>query len=156
MLAKVFADCSAIRSGPLPFDDVGAGNWAYAPIRKMWSCGIMSGTGGRTFAPDATLTKGQTIVAITSAFRFDTDAVGPQIPARLRDYYIDHLSIPAWAQMEVLAATESGAIINWPDRRLLGADHFAHRDDVSALLYQALVLRGEAAPIATEYWVEPN
>lgn len=42
---------------PLPFTDVGEGQWFYEAVRYAYEAGMMSGVGGGRFAPDDNLTR---------------------------------------------------------------------------------------------------
>ena len=46
-------------SSPLPFTDVGTGDWFYEAVKYAYDNGIMNGAGNNLFAPTANLTRGQ-------------------------------------------------------------------------------------------------
>ncbi len=76
----------------------------------------------------------------------------PQRPVSLAvsDYYRDAAQIPQYAVDDVATTTAAGIVVNYPDLRLLQPNQPATRGEVAALIYQALVAQGKAAPIADQ------
>lgn len=70
------------------------------------------------------------------------------------DYYQDAAQIPQYAVDDVAATTAAGIVVNYPDRRRLNPTRPATRGEVSALIHQALVSQGKAAPIADQTAVQ--
>lgn len=56
-------------SSSTPFDDVPADHWAAPAIARIYALGITSGTGPRTFSPDAPVTRGQMAAFLDSLSR---------------------------------------------------------------------------------------
>jgi len=75
-----------------------------------------------------------------------------QRPASLAvsDYYQDAAQIPQYAVDDVAATTAAGIVVNYPDQRVLNPTRPATRGEVAALIHQALVSQGKAAPIANQ------
>jgi len=72
------------------------------------------------------------------------------VPLDVSNYYQDANQIPAYAIDDVAATTAAGIVVNYPDRRLLNPTRPATRGEVAALIHQALVSQGKAAPIAEQ------
>ncbi len=66
------------------------------------------------------------------------------------DYYQDAAQIPPYAVDDVAATTVAGIVVNYPDQRVLNPTQPATRGEVAALIHQALVSQGKAAPIADQ------
>jgi hypothetical protein len=66
------------------------------------------------------------------------------------DYYQDAALIPQYAVDDVAATTAAGIVVNYPDKRMLNPTRPATRGEVAALIHQALVSQGKAAPIAEQ------
>ena len=66
------------------------------------------------------------------------------------DYYQDAAQIPQYAVDDVAATTAAGIVVNYPDQRVLNPTLPATRGEVAALIHQALVSQGKAAPIADQ------
>lgn len=88
--------------------------------------------------------------ATASANSAPVSSNAPQRPASLAvsDYYQDAAQIPQYAVDDVAATTAAGIVVNYPDRRMLNLTRPATRGEVAALIHQALVSQGKAAPIA--------
>jgi len=66
------------------------------------------------------------------------------------DYYQDAAQIPQYAVDDVAATTAAGIVVNYPDQRVLNPTLPATRGEVAALIHQALVSQGKAAPITDQ------
>jgi hypothetical protein len=55
----------------------------------------------------------------------------------------DRAQIPNWATSAIIAATEKGLVVNYPNPRMLRPSYSATRADVAAMVYQALVIDGK-------------
>lgn len=75
-----------------------------------------------------------------------------QRPASLAvsDYYQDAAQIPQYAVDDVAATIAAGIVVNYPNLRALNPTRSATRGEVAALIHQALVSQGKAAPIADQ------
>jgi len=75
-----------------------------------------------------------------------------QLPVSLAvsDYYQDTAAIPQYAVDDVAATTAAGIVVNYPDQLVLNPTQPATRGEVAALIYQALVSQGKAAPIVDQ------
>ncbi|MBM4377590.1 MAG: S-layer homology domain-containing protein, partial [Deltaproteobacteria bacterium] len=68
---------------------------------------------------------------------------------------LDTDGLSAAERADVVAAVASGLVVSYPDARFLRPDESATRAEVAATLVQALVLRGEVAPIPSSAIVTP-
>jgi hypothetical protein len=62
--------------------------------------------------------------------------------------YTDKNSIPEYAKVAVIAASQQNIVINYPDRKILAPTREATRAEVAAMTYQALVAIKRVKPIA--------
>ena len=94
--------------------------------------------------------------ASTAANPLPISSKTPQRPVSLAvsDYYQDAAQIPQYAVNDVAATTAAGIVVNYPDKRALNPIRPATRGEVAALIYQALVSQGKAAPIAEQAAVQ--
>lgn len=58
-----FMECN-ISDTALPFDDIISGSWYEDAVRYVYENGLMTGTSGSTFSPDATTTRGQIVTIL--------------------------------------------------------------------------------------------
>ncbi|MEL6383501.1 MAG: S-layer homology domain-containing protein [Cyanobacteria bacterium J06626_18] len=85
---------------------------------------------------------------------------GATVGIDLSEYYADADQIPDYAVDEIAAATQTGLIVNYPDRTVLNPNEPITRGGVAALIHQALVYQNELEPlpdssIAREYIAVP-
>ncbi|MGF1523275.1 MAG: S-layer homology domain-containing protein [Leptolyngbyaceae cyanobacterium] len=78
----------------------------------------------------------------------------------LSDYYTDADQIPDYARDEIAAATQTGIIVNYPNRDVLNPNEPISRGGVAALIHQALVYQNQLEPLpdsstAREYITTP-
>ncbi len=94
-------------SGKLPFEDVAAASWYYAPVAWAFGNGIVSGTSASTFSPEANITREQ-MVAIFSKY---ANSKGLDTPAAASiDGYSDAGSVSAYAKNALSWAVGNGII----------------------------------------------
>ncbi|MBD2121616.1 S-layer homology domain-containing protein [Trichocoleus sp. FACHB-262] len=132
------------------FADVPADFWAKAAIQKAAQMGFVSGFPDNTFRPDQNLTRVQAIVSLVSGLGF----TGGNTNILL--VYSDRAQIPSYATDEVATATQRRMVVNQPQVNQLEPMRDINRAEVAALLYQALVARGEAPAIASNFIVNPD
>ena len=129
-----------------PFTDFPANYWAAPAIRKAFEMGFLSGFPNQQFRPLDPLMRVQAIVAMVNGL--DLKATGA-----LATPYQDINQVPGWATHLIAAATEAELVVNYPTLQRLRSQDNTTRGEVAALVYQALVALGQAAPIDSDYIV---
>lgn len=132
------------------FKDVRTDFWAASAIASAADAGFLSGFPDGTFRPGQNLTKVQAIVSIVNGLKFTGSN-----PNGL-NVYSDRAQIPSYATNAVTVATQKLLIVNYPQIELLEPLREITRAEVAALIYQALVSRGEAQVISSPYIVKPD
>ncbi|MDR9900344.1 S-layer homology domain-containing protein [Aetokthonos hydrillicola Thurmond2011] len=128
------------------FSDVSSNYWAAAAIQRAYEMGFMAGYPGNVFRPNQQIPKVQAIVALTSGLGITSSNASPDI---LTTYYTDASSIPSYALNNVVAATQTNLVVNYPDVKTLNPIGALTRADAAAIFYQALVKQGQMQPIAS-------
>lgn len=132
------------------FKDIRTDFWAASAIASAADAGFLSGFPDGTFRPGQNLTKVQAIVSIVNGLKF----TGSNPNGLL--VYSDRAQIPTYATNAVTIATQKLLIINYPQPELLEPLREITRAEVAALIYQALVARGQAEVVASPYIVKPD
>jgi hypothetical protein len=86
--------------------------------------------------------------------------VGAAVGMDLSDHYTDADQIPDYARDEIAVATQTGIIVNYPNRDVLNPNVPISRGGVAALIHQALVYQNQLEPLpdssaAREYITTP-
>lgn len=129
------------------FEDVASDFWAESAIQESYRIGFLEGYPGDVFRPTQQIPRVQVLVALATG-------LGLELPSNASDIlqiYQDAEEIPDYAIDKTAAATESGLVVNHPNTEVLNPNENATRAEVAAFLYQALVNRGEAERIESEY-----
>ena len=93
--------------GALPFSDVAANSWYYAPVAWAYKNGIVSGTSATSFSPESNITREQ-MVAIFSKY---ANAKGLDTPASASiDGYADADTVSPYARNALSWAVGNGII----------------------------------------------
>ncbi|HEY9881154.1 MAG TPA: S-layer homology domain-containing protein [Leptolyngbyaceae cyanobacterium] len=135
----------------LQFGDVLPDHWAASSIRKAVQMGFLTGLPEGTFAPDQPVTKVEVISAIATGLNLTSTSA----PSRVLSRYQDQDTLPAWAMPSLVAATEAGLVVNYPDVTRLEPNRSATRAEVAAMMHYALVYLGEADKVPSPYQVQP-
>ena len=114
------------KSHALPFEDVGTGAWYSDAVAYVYRNGLMSGTSGSTFSPDAAITRAQ---LVTILWRM---AGSPQVNG-LMDF--DDVSQDAYYAEAVRWAASEG-IAGGYGNGLFGSDDPITREQMAAILYR--------------------
>ncbi|MCI9566424.1 MAG: S-layer homology domain-containing protein [Lawsonibacter sp.] len=119
------------RSGPLPFSDVAEDDWFHEAVAFVYDAGLMSGTGGGSFSPDAATTRGM-VVAILHRYEGSPAAgahsfqdVSPQ------QYYAGAV---AWAA--------ANGVVSGYSEDAFGPDEMITREQMAAILYRYAQYKG--------------
>ncbi|MEA5624288.1 fasciclin domain-containing protein [Nostoc sp. UHCC 0251] len=148
LIQKAFPNQNRVRqSNAGGFSDVPAGYWAASAIQYAYETGFLAGYPGNVFSPNQQIPKVQAIVALTSGLGITGSTAGTSTD--LSTYYTDASAIPDYAVNNVVAATQSNIVVNYPDVRQLNPQQPLTRAEVAALLYQALARQGRVQPIAS-------
>ncbi|MEO1068245.1 MAG: S-layer homology domain-containing protein, partial [Cyanobacteria bacterium J06638_6] len=139
------------RSGQV-FRDLPSSHWAYQAIQTAYRGGFLSGFPDQTFGPDNPLVRAQVWVALVSGL-----ALLPNRPGNLEllNYYRDRNQIPSYGANAIAKATQLGLVVNVPDIVQLHPNRVASRADVSAAVYQTLVLQLRSPRIDNPFIVRP-
>ncbi|MDG2615050.1 S-layer homology domain-containing protein [Thermoleptolyngbya sichuanensis XZ-Cy5] len=148
ILTRTF-DLPAVRS-PSSFVDVAPDFWATAAIARAVEMGFLAGFPDGTFRPNVNLTRVQAILALVNGLGLTGGH-----PGHL-GVYRDRAQIPTYATIPIATATQKRLIVNHPQVELLRPMSDITRAEVSAILYQALVITAQARAIPSPYIVVPD
>lgn len=132
------------------FRDVPDDFWAAAVIQKAYRARFISGFPDLTFDPNFPLTKLQALLALVSGLSLRS--VSPP-DVRSLTVYSDTQGIPSYATSALATATQLGLVFNHPTITDLRPNRTATRAEVSAMVYQAMVLAEEMPPVPSDYQV---
>ena len=134
---------------PQPFkDDIP--EWSKDAIYQAVSRGFLRGFPNQTFRPQQNLTRIQAIVALTNGLELpggNTDVLG---------IYRDRAQIPDYAMDALAAATQQRLVVNHPQPLWLRPGEAITRAEAVALVYQGLIVQGQAPLIDSPYIVQPD
>ncbi|MBM4359592.1 MAG: trypsin-like serine protease [Deltaproteobacteria bacterium] len=131
------------------FPDVIEGSADAAALELAYRAGFLAPSSDGKLLPAAPLAR---LDLVRGLVRGMTEVKGGSVAlASLID--VDGLS--AAERADVAAAVASGLVVSYPDARYLRPDEPATRAELAATLVQALVLRGELAPLASSVIVAP-
>ena len=132
---------------PITFSDVPADHWAAGAISTAYARGFLSGYPDGTFGLDQPITRLEVLLALTSGLGIETSGADSEVLAA----FVDRGEIPDWAVVAIAAATTNQLVVNYPAVDQLNPQRNATRAEIAAIAYQALVYRGDASAIASEY-----
>jgi len=132
------------------FVDVPANFWAAEAIAKAEAMGFIAGFPDGTFRPTLNLNRVQAVVSLVSGLQLLGGS--PEALA----VYRDRAEIPTYAAVPVATATQKRLVVNYP-----ATDRFEPliditRAEMAVMIYQALVVTGQARAIASPYLVMPT
>ncbi len=135
------------------FRDVADDFWAASVIQQAYRAQFISGFPDLTFDPNFPLTKLQALLALVSGLNMQAVS-----PANLRSlqFYTDKSDIPGYAESAIATATQLGLVFNRPNLAELRPNRAATRAEVSAMVYQSLVLSGKFPSVSSPYQVSPS
>ncbi|MEA5448983.1 S-layer homology domain-containing protein [Leptolyngbya sp. CCNP1308] len=140
----------SLRPALVNYPDVKLDHWAYKSVQKTVSMGFLGGHPDGTFLPDQTVSRIQVIVALANGLtlkssRAATEALAP---------YVDRDQVPIWAIRQLVAATDAGLVVNYPEINTLAPNRPASRAEVAAMLHRSLVYTGSLQTVPSPYIVE--
>lgn len=154
MLAQAYQNISPVREA-VNFLDVPNNHWGKSAIQSAYTKGFMNSYAGILFNPTATMTRTEVLLALTNGLKFTTSENIDM--ASLKQTFRDAQDIPEYARNSILAATEKGLIINYPDPQILNPNLISTRWDVATLICQSLRVKNNAnINMSGEYVVKIN
>ena len=136
----------------VPFVDVPDNHWAASAIRKAYETVFISGFPNNYFRPDNRILRINALVSIVSGLEM-TSKVSSDPLSILEEIYQDVDETPDYGKPAAAIATCAGIVTSYPNPKLLNPRLAATRADISAFIYQALVLLGEEEQIPSKYIV---
>ena len=130
--SDVLVTASFAADGSLPFGDVAADDWFYAPVAYVWHKGLMVGTGSERFAPRATLSRA-TFVQTLYRLAGSPAADGPAF---------EDVAADAWYAPAVRWAAQAG-IVHGLDSGRFAPDAPITREQAACLLFRYAAYRGK-------------
>lgn len=140
----------APKRSALVFRDVPDDFWAASAIQKAYRARFISGFPDLTFDPNFPLTKLQALLALVSGLALRS--ISPPEVQSLSGYR-DQSDIPNYAVSALATATQLGLVFNHPQVDELRPNRTATRAEVSAMVYQALVLDKAVPAVTSPYQV---
>ncbi|MDX2215985.1 MAG: S-layer homology domain-containing protein [Oculatellaceae cyanobacterium bins.114] len=139
------------RLNSITFNDLPANYWATPAIDNAIKTGFMRGYPGNVFQPNQPIPRFQVLISLVNGFGLSN----PTNPDPIVASFSDRAEIPDYAIQPIAAATQSGLVVNYPERDQLQPNRPITRAEVAAIVYQALVATEQAEPIESEYVVRP-
>ncbi|MBD2260624.1 S-layer homology domain-containing protein [Pseudanabaena sp. FACHB-2040] len=152
-LSAQIAQLFALPAQPttVQFADIEPGYWAAASIRQSVQMGFFKGLPEDRFGPEQSVSKAEVLVAIANGLSLTSTAH----PGTVLQRYSDRDDIPEWAIPGLVAATQAGLVINYPNVARLEPNRAITRAEAAAILHQALVYLGQINEIPSPYRVVP-
>ncbi|WP_017300019.1 S-layer homology domain-containing protein [Nodosilinea nodulosa] len=132
------------------YRDVAVDHWAYGGVQRSMQMGFLSGYPDATFLPDQSVSRIDVIVALASGLMLKSSSS----PAVVLKGYRDQSQVPPWAIRPLVAATEAGLVVDYPNLSQLSPNRPASRAEVAAMLHRALVYTGTLKDVPFPYVVE--
>jgi uncharacterized lipoprotein YddW (UPF0748 family) len=136
----------------VPFVDVPARHWAAPAIQKAFETGFISGYPGNRFRPDASISRMEVLISLTTGLEITSDSI-VELKTALPELYQDQAQITSYAIEKIAAATDAELVVNYPNIKQLKPLEIATRADVAAFIYQALVYLEKLPEINSEFIV---
>lgn len=134
------------------YTDVPNDYWAADSIKSSTRDGFLEGYPDQTYKPNEPVSRLQVYLALVSGLGLEP----PSDPQQSLNRFEDGGEVPEYAIPAMSAATQSGIVVNHPEREILNPSQNATRAEVAAIVYQALVEAGQAEPIQSEYVVNAS
>ena len=131
----------------LTFTDVPGDFWAAKDIKQVVEAGYMTGFPEGVFRPDELVPRYQVFVTMSTGLELPP----PSDVEGTIGQFQNIQNLPAWARPKVAAAAAQGLVVNHPDPQQLESQQPATRAELIAIIHQALVARGELAPLETPF-----
>lgn len=131
------------------YGDLPSTHWAYGSVQKSVQMGFLSGYADGVFLPDQTVSRIQVIAALANGLMLKSSSGAAAALAP----YSDRAQVPPWATRQLVAATEAGLVVNYPNLETLAPNQPASRAEVAAMLHRALVYTGSLQDVPFAYVV---
>ena len=118
-----------------PFVDVPDNAWYYDAVKYVNENGLMAGTSGDTFSPDATTTRG---MLVTILYRLEGS---PNIENEIWGYPFKDVDVNAYYATAVYWARMNGIVAGYSDE-LFGPNDTITREQMAAILYRYAQYKG--------------
>lgn len=118
-----------------PFADVSADAWYYDAVKFVNGNGLMAGTGGSTFSPDLTTTRG---MIVTILYRMEG---APDMENEIRYNPFKDVDASAWYAAAVCWARRCGIVTGYSDE-LFGPNDTITREQMAVILYRYAQYKG--------------
>src|SRR5574344_17371 len=129
------------------FKDVPSCHWANAAIAKAVEQGIMSGYCNNKFMPQTPVSRTEALTALAHGINCDIDSCKAKA---ILSQYCDGDKVPAWAEIPVAKALESGALKDSPTPNQIHPNKDASRADIASMLQTIRVAAGyDSMPVAS-------
>jgi parallel beta-helix repeat protein len=125
------------------FLDVAVNFWGLNAIQQAYRAGYLSGFPDRTFHPEQSLRRVHLILSLASGLNL------PSASLDILNLYENPDSIPDYARTAVAAATQAGIVALYPQAANL--EQNATRAEAAAMMYQALVDRGQVTALDSPF-----
>lgn len=128
------------------FADVSTCHWANPAIAKAVDEGIMSGYCGGKFMPKKPVTRAEALTALAHGINCDIDSCKAK---SILSQYCDGDKVPAWAEIPVAKALETGVLKDSPTPNMINPNKDASRADIASMLQTVRVAAGyDKMPVA--------
>lgn len=133
---------------PMVFKDVPATHWAAGAIANAYTRGFLRGYPDGSFGPEKPITRLEVLLALSNGLGVAQPTGNSE---QLLNAFDDRNAIPDWARGAIAAATQNQFVVNYPNVRQLNPSRNASRAEIVAIAHQALVSKGRASAIASNY-----
>ncbi len=141
----------AAKRAPVRFKDVPDSFWGADVIQQAYRAEFISGFPDLTFDPDFPLTKLQALLALVSGLDLK-DKSPPKMDSL--QAYTDGGAVPNYAKEAIASATQLSLVFNHPITTELRPNRTVTRAEVSAMVYQSLVIAERMPPVTSRYQIK--
>jgi hypothetical protein len=134
------------------FRDVPENHWAAQAIQMSYRGGFLSGFPDGSFAPDHSILRVQTWVALVQGLNLLANQAANH---QLLTQFADSQRIPDYATDAIAMAAQLHLLVNAPHLQQLNPNRVATRAEIAAIVYQALVYLQQVPKINNPFIVYP-
>ncbi len=140
------------RQEAVVYQDVALDHWAYRAIQKSVQMKFLSGYPEGNFLPEQGVTRIHVVVALANGLSLRSSSGTHTVLKQ----YVDYAQVLPWGERPLVAATEAGLVVNYPDLNYLEPNRLASRAEVMTMLHRALVYMGRLQDRPLPYVVVPQ